>query len=84
MASEFSDFLHSKRIDRGFTLRDFCRKTGANSVYWSALERGHAPAPIEEEFYLKIKKLLNLSDEDFNNLLKLKETHSWTPEPKLF
>lgn len=58
--------------------------TASDSAYWSALERGHAPAPQEIEFYKKLQKVLKLSPEEYQTLLILKEAHQWTPEPPFF
>jgi hypothetical protein len=80
----FSEFLHQKRRDQELTLRAFCLATGADSAYWSALERGHAPAPQEAEFYQKLKTVLKLNPQDYQTLLTLKESHQWTPEPRWF
>lgn len=80
----FNEFLRQKRQDQELTLRAFCLASGADSAYWSALERGHAPAPQEAEFYKKLTEILKLSDQEVEILLKLKETHQWTPEPKWF
>lgn len=84
MASEFSNFLHDRRIAQELTLRAFCLASGASSVYWSSLERGHAPAPVETHFYKKIKNILKLTEEEYTQLLKLKDSHTWTPEPPFF
>lgn len=84
MPSEFSQFLENKRRSQELTLRSFCMASGANASYWSALERGHAPAPTELSFYKKIKEILKLTESEFELLLKLKETHTWTEEPKFW
>jgi transcriptional regulator with XRE-family HTH domain len=79
-----SNFLRQKRLDQELTLRSFCLAAGCDSAYWSALERGHAPAPQELEFYKRLIKILSLSPTEYELLLTLKETHQWTPEPPFF
>lgn len=84
MSLVFNNLLEFYRKRANMTLRVFCQESGANSSYWSALERGHAPPPSEEYFYLKIKKILNLSEEEFNQLLLLKKSYIWVEEDDLF
>lgn len=82
--SPFAKALHDYRIRVGLTLRNFCKTVECDASYWSMLERGYAPAPEEEYFYLKIKALLRLTDEEYQNLLILKKDHQWQEEPPFF
>lgn len=84
MDLKFNNLLEFYRKRANMTLRVFCQESGANSSYWSALERGHAPPPSEQYFYLNLKKILNLSEEELTQLLVLKESYNWVEEDDLF
>lgn len=45
----FGDFFKQKRIDKGFTLREFCRTFGLDPGNISKLERGMLPPPESNE-----------------------------------
>ncbi len=45
----FGEYFKSKRIDRGLTLRDFCKKFGLDPGNISKLERGLLPPPTSRE-----------------------------------
>jgi transcriptional regulator with XRE-family HTH domain len=45
----FGDFFKLKRIEKGFTLREFCRKFNLDPGNISKLERGMLPPPESKE-----------------------------------
>lgn len=45
----FGEFFKAKRIERGFTLREFCRKFSLNPGNLSKMERGLLPPPDKDE-----------------------------------
>ncbi len=79
-----NQLLYSYRIKNNITLRDFCKEFKINAAYWSSFERGYAPAPAEDYFYLLIKEKFHLSHEDFLLILKLRKSHYWNEEPPFF
>ncbi len=60
--SMFGEYFKKKRIERGMTLRDFCKKFGLDPGNISKLERGLLPPPVSREkleayaSYLGLKK----------------------------
>lgn len=61
-SSLFGEFFKTKRIEKGLTLREFCRKYGYNPGNMSKIERGILNPPSSQEklekyaSYLGIKK----------------------------
>lgn len=45
----FGEYFKTKRIERGLTLRDFCKKFGLDPGNISKLERGLLPPPTSRE-----------------------------------
>lgn len=45
----FGEYFKTKRIEKGFTLRDFCKKFGLDPGNISKLERGLLPPPTSRE-----------------------------------
>lgn len=41
----FADFVHKRRVSLGYTLREFCRKTGYDVAYISRIENGLMTPP---------------------------------------
>jgi len=62
MKTTFSNFIHTKRIAAGLTLREFCRLSGFDASNWSKVERGLLTPP-------QSKKILN----EIATTLKIKE-----------
>jgi len=60
--SRFGNFFKEKRIEKGYTLRQFCKKYGLDPGNMSKLERGLLPPPASREkleqwaSYLGLKK----------------------------
>lgn len=42
---KIQDLVKKLRIEKGLTLRDFCRKMGIDAANWSKAERGLIPFP---------------------------------------
>lgn len=62
METTFSNFIRTKRIAAGLTLREFCRLSGFDASNWSKVERGLLTPP-------QSKKILN----EIATTLKIKE-----------
>jgi len=62
MKTTFSNFIRTKRIAAGLTLREFCRLSGFDASNWSKVERGLLTPP-------QSKKILN----EIATTLKIKE-----------
>jgi transcriptional regulator with XRE-family HTH domain len=62
MKTTFSNFIRTKRIAAGLTLREFCRLSGFDASNWSKVERGLLTPP-------QSKKVLN----EITTVLKIKE-----------
>jgi len=45
----FGEYFKAKRIEKGFTLREFCKKYGLDPGNISKLERGLLPPPASRE-----------------------------------
>ncbi len=45
----FGEFFQTLRQERGLTLRDFCKKAGADPANISRMERGAMPPPEDHE-----------------------------------
>lgn len=43
--SKFGRYIKDRRIELGFTLREFCRQKGHDPSLWSKLERGRRSVP---------------------------------------
>lgn len=57
---KFGEFVKSRRIDIGLTLRSFCRGIGHDASNWSKVERGVIPPPQDTRSLDKIASLLGL------------------------
>jgi len=55
----FGEFIKTRRIGKGLTLRKFCILIDIDPSNWSKVERGLHPAPQEDE---KLKKIANVLD----------------------
>jgi len=56
----FGELIKEKRNSRGISLREFCRRIGADSSNWSKTERGLLYPPREEGTLRKIAKVLGI------------------------
>jgi transcriptional regulator with XRE-family HTH domain len=57
----FGDFIKEKRINKGITLREFCRLLELDASNWSKIERGVISPPQDEEKLKQIAKVLGVS-----------------------
>jgi transcriptional regulator with XRE-family HTH domain len=53
----FGEFIKTRRIGKGLTLRKFCILIETDPSNWSKVERGMLPAPQEDE---KLKTIANV------------------------
>lgn len=72
-ASAFGSFMKKVRIQKGWTLRDFCIKNGFDPGNYSRLERGLFPPPQREELLEKYATALGLTrgDDDWLHFFDL-------------
>jgi transcriptional regulator with XRE-family HTH domain len=58
----FGEFIKTRRIGRGLTLRKFCALIEIDPSNWSKVERGLLPAPQDEERLRGIAFALGISE----------------------
>ena len=70
---DFGAFIKNKRIEKGQTLREFCRKTKLDPSNWSKIERGLLPPPKSRPVLEEIALALGLSknSQDWHMLFDL-------------
>jgi ribosome-binding protein aMBF1 (putative translation factor) len=56
----FGEFVRTKRLEVGLSLREFCSKVETDPSNWSKIERGILPAPANREFLESVAGLLTL------------------------
>jgi len=56
----FGEFIKEKRIERGISLREFCKRIESDASNWSKVERGLLAPPQDEEKLRKIAQVLNI------------------------
>ena len=61
-AKTFGNFFKQKRIDKGLTLREFCRIHGLDPGNISKIERGLFPPPQSRELLLKYAAALGIKE----------------------
>jgi len=59
----FGEFLKERRIDKGISLREFCKRIETDASNWSKVERGLLAPPQDEEKLRKIAQVLNIKFE---------------------
>ncbi|MFH0976400.1 MAG: hypothetical protein V1874_11520 [Spirochaetota bacterium] len=69
----FGFFVKDARVERGITLREFCRINKLDPSNWSKIERGVLPPPKSREVLNEIAKSLKLKtdSEEYNTLFDL-------------
>jgi len=69
----FGSFIKDKRIEKGLTLREFCRKIKLDPSNWSKIERGIFPPPKSRSILEEIALALGLSknSQDWHALFDL-------------
>jgi transcriptional regulator with XRE-family HTH domain len=79
---DFGTFIKNKRIEKGLTLREFCRKTKLDPSNWSKIERGIFPPPKSRPVLEEIAAMLSLSknSQDWHSLFDLASISFIPPE----
>jgi transcriptional regulator with XRE-family HTH domain len=57
----FGKFIKELRIEKGLTLREFCKLIGIDASNWSKTERGLLAPPKSDENLKKIAEVLGIS-----------------------
>jgi transcriptional regulator with XRE-family HTH domain len=70
---DFGTFIKNKRIEKGQTLREFCKKAKLDPSNWSKIERGLLPPPKSRPVLEEIALTLGLSknSQDWHMLFDL-------------
>jgi transcriptional regulator with XRE-family HTH domain len=73
MKPSFSNFIRSKRIAAGLTLREFCRLSGFDASNWSKVERGIKTPPQSKKVLDEIAKVLKINEggQEYKELIDL-------------
>ncbi|MGB8952539.1 MAG: helix-turn-helix transcriptional regulator [Candidatus Aminicenantales bacterium] len=58
---DFGTFIKNKRIEKGLTLREYCRRMKLDPSNWSKIERGLLPPPKSRPVLEEIAIVLGLS-----------------------
>ena len=56
----FGGFIKEKRIEKGISLREFCKRIEIDASNWSKVERGLLAPPQDEERLRRIAQVLNI------------------------
>ena len=56
----FGEFIKEKRIEKGISLREFCKRIEIDASNWSKVERGLLAPPQDAEKLKKIAQALNI------------------------
>ena len=56
----FGEFIKERRIEKGISLREFCKRIEVDASNWSKVERGLLAPPQDEEKLRKIAQVLNI------------------------
>lgn len=66
----FGEFIKGKRIEKGLSLREFCRRLDEDASNWSKIEREIMPPSQDPKKLLKIARVLGIVEgtADWNNL----------------
>jgi transcriptional regulator with XRE-family HTH domain len=56
----FGEFVKERRIEKGVSLREFCKRIEIDASNWSKVERGMLAPPQDEEKLKKIAKALGI------------------------
>jgi len=69
----FGEFVRNLRIEKGLTLREFCRSAKLDPSNWSKIERGLASPPKSKLVLKGISEILNIEEgtEEYNTLFDL-------------
>ena len=69
----FGEFIRDLRIEKGLTLREFCRLAKLDPSNWSKIERSLAPPPKSKVVLQGIMEILKIKEgsEEYNTLFDL-------------
>jgi transcriptional regulator with XRE-family HTH domain len=69
----FGEFIRRKRLEEGYSLREFCKQLEIDASNWSKVERGKLPAPEDKEYLESIAKFLSVkkSSSEWNTMFDL-------------
>ena len=56
----FGEFMKERRISKGISLREFCKRIEIDASNWSKVERGLLAPPQDEDKLKKIARLLDI------------------------
>jgi transcriptional regulator with XRE-family HTH domain len=56
----FGEFIKERRINKGISLREFCKRVEIDASNWSKVERGLLAPPQDEERLRKIARVLDI------------------------
>jgi transcriptional regulator with XRE-family HTH domain len=56
----FGKFIKERRIEKGITLREFCKLVGTDASNWSKIERGQLAPPKSDRKFKKIAEILGI------------------------
>ena len=56
----FGEFIKERRIAKGISLREFCKRVEMDASNWSKVERGRLAPPQDEEKLRKIARMLDM------------------------
>ena len=56
----FGEFIKERRINKGISLREFCKRVEIDASNWSKVERGLLAPPQDEERLRKIARALDI------------------------
>ena len=59
----FGDFIKLLRIERGISLREFCRRLSTDASNWSKIERGVLAPPQDEGKLNQIAEILGIEED---------------------
>ena len=62
----FGEFIKERRIKKGISLREFCKRLEIDASNWSKVERGLLAPPQDQE---KLKKIAQVLDIKFRSAL---------------
>lgn len=58
----FGEYVRKQRIERGITLRGFCKQTGWDPSNWSKIERGKSNPPKGLPVLREVAKVLGIGE----------------------
>ena len=69
----FNEYVKNLRLEKGISLREFCRRAGIDTSNWSKIERGILPPPKSKKVLESIREVLSLteSSDEYQTLKEL-------------